>query len=79
MGNDEFHDKVVSIVAKKAGLEKNQIYVVWMVKVLGNNKALASTSVDGDGLYYEVTYNGTSDEFYLDEYNKTSNEAIKNY
>lgn len=67
------------MVAKKAGLEKNQIYVVWMVKVLGNNKALASTSVDGDGLYYEITYNGISDEFYLDEYKKVSNEAIKNY
>ena len=34
------------------------VFVVWISKVLQNNKALLSTTVDGDTRYYEITYNG---------------------
>ncbi len=51
------------------------VYVVWMCKVLQNNKALLSTSLF-DGMYYEITYNGDQDEFYLDAYKKFENRCI---
>ena len=34
----------------------DDVFVVWLCKVLGNNKALLSTYML-DGMYYEVTYN----------------------
>ena len=30
-----------------------------------------------DGMYYEVTYNGDKDEWYLDAYKKFENRCIK--
>ena len=51
------------------------VYFVWYSKILKNSKALISTSLL-DGMYYEVTYNGEKDEFYLDVYNKCENIKI---
>lgn len=53
-----------------------EIYVVWFCKVLGNWKALLSTTLP-DGMYYEVTYNGNEREAYVDAYSKTDNIVIK--
>lgn len=53
-----------------------QIFVVWQCKTLQNWKFLISTSL-GDGMYYEVTYNGDKKEFYLDAYKKVENRCIK--
>ena len=52
------------------------VFVVWISKVLQNNKALLSTTVDGDTRYYEITYNGDKDEFYFDAYDKIVNKCI---
>ena len=52
------------------------VYVVWLCKTLQNSKALLSTTLC-DGMYYEVTYNGDKDEFYLDAYKKFENRCIK--
>lgn len=52
------------------------VFVVWYCKTLQNFKALLSTTLP-DGMYYEVTYNGDSDEIYLDAYKKFENRAIK--
>ncbi|MBQ2396245.1 MAG: hypothetical protein II304_04270 [Bacteroidales bacterium] len=52
------------------------VYIVWQVKVLKNNKALASTTLS-DGMYYEITYNGEKQELYLDAYKKWENQCIK--
>lgn len=78
MGEQEFRSKAVRMVANKSNLKEEQIYVVWLTKVLQNNKAVLSTSVDGDGLYFEVTFNGDKNEFYVDTYGKLNNEAIAN-
>ena len=51
------------------------VYIVWSCKTLQNNKAMISTNLP-DGMYYEVTYNGDKDEFYLDAYKKFHNECI---
>lgn len=51
------------------------VYVVWQCKILQNWKFLISTSLI-DGMYYEVTYNGDKDEWYLDAYKKFENRCI---
>ena len=54
----------------KIGLE--DVYIVWFCKVLQNWKALAGTH-HGDGMYYEVTYDGDKDAAYVDAYKKWQN------
>lgn len=56
-------------------IEEDELYVVWLVKVLQNNKALISTS-RVDDLYFEATYNGDKEELYVDAYKKLSNTCI---
>lgn len=51
------------------------VYVVWFAFVLGNWKALLSTSLP-DGKYYEVTHNGAKQETYLDCYVKLDNVLL---
>lgn len=51
------------------------IYIVWKCKTLQNWKYLISTSML-DGMYYELTYNGDKNEWYLDVYNKLKNIVI---
>ena len=57
-------------------IKEDEIYVVWLCKILQNNKALASTTVP-DGMYYEVTYNGDKGELYLDAYKKWENVMVR--
>jgi hypothetical protein len=54
----------------------DEVYVVWWAKTLQNSKCLISTTLP-DGMYYEVTYNGDSEEVYLDVYKKFDNVCIK--
>lgn len=51
------------------------MFVVWMCKILDNNKALISTTLP-DGMYYEVTYDGVNEKYYLDAYKKFDNIQI---
>lgn len=55
----------------------DNVYIVWMCKILQNNKALVSTTLS-DGMYYEITYNGDKNETYIDCYKKWENYTIKN-
>lgn len=57
-------------------LELGDVYVVWFCKTLQNWKALVSTNVR-DGMYYEVTHNGDTDETYIDVYKKWENVVVK--
>lgn len=54
----------------------NDIYVVWLCRILQNNKALLSTN-NPDGLYFECTYNGDKNEMYFDVYKRKSNSCVK--
>lgn len=51
------------------------LYTVWKCKTLQNWKFLISTSLY-DGMYYEVTFNGDKNEWYLDAYKKFENKCI---
>ena len=63
-------------VAKYLGIDVQEVFVVWSVKVLQNNKALLSAP--GKGVpYFEVTHNGDEKEMYLDVYDKRENIVIK--
>lgn len=57
-------------------LTEEDVYIVWICKVLQNNKALVSTDVT-DGMYYEITHNGDKNETYIDAYKKWDNFVIK--
>lgn len=53
-----------------------EVYIVWKCKTLQNWKyLLASTLLDG--MYYELTYNGDKNEWYLDAYKKFENRVIR--
>ena len=53
-----------------------QVYIVWKSKVLQNWKYLISSTLF-DGMYYELTYNGYKQEWYLDAYKKFENRVVK--
>ena len=55
----------------------DDVFVVWSCKTLQNYKALLSTTVSGDGIYAEYTYNGDKQELYEDVYKKLTNACIK--
>lgn len=55
---------------------EDEVYSVWFNYTLGNWKALLSTTLP-DGMYYEVTANSVSGEFYLDAYKKFDNITYK--
>lgn len=59
------------------GVPEFEVYIVWKCKALQNWKYLLSSSLF-DGMYYELTYNGDKDEWYLDAYKKFENKVIKN-
>lgn len=53
-----------------------EVYTVWKSKILQNWKYLLSSTLN-DGMYYELTYNGDKEEWYLDAYKKFENRTIK--
>jgi hypothetical protein len=55
--------------------EDTAFYLVWFCFILGGWKALVS-STEPDGRYYEVTYNISKKETYVDTYKKTHNHMI---
>ncbi len=61
---------------KNGHITADDVFIVWMVKALQNNKALLSTTVS-DGMYYEVTWSGDKDEGYVDAYKKWKNFVIR--
>lgn len=53
-----------------------EVYTVWKCKTLQNWKYLLSSTLS-DGMYYELTFNGDKNEWYLDAYKKFENRCIK--
>ena len=56
-------------------ITEDDVFIVWMCKVLQNSKAMASTTLF-DGMYYELTFNGNKQELYVDAYKKWQNFTV---
>ena len=54
-------------------IDLSNVFVVWSCKTLQNYKCLVSTTVSGDGISAEYTYNGNKQELYEDIYRKVKN------
>lgn len=87
MQNNEFVRKAIDVVVdyhnsqadstdKNGKITAENVYIVWLVRTLQNNKALLSTNLP-DGMYYEFTWNGDREEGYLDAYKKWKNIVVK--
>lgn len=61
---------------KSDNIPNFEVYTVWKCKALQNWKFLISSTLI-DGMYYEVTFNGDKDEWYLDAYKKFENRCIR--
>ena len=72
----EYFNTQADSTDKNNKITENDVFIVWMCKTLGNNKALLSTTVP-DGMYYEFTWNGAKNEGYLDAYKKWKNVVVK--
>ena len=68
-------DYVIEHLDKTDPRPKFEIYIVWKAKILQNWKYLVSTSLN-DGMYYEMTFNGDKQEWYLDAYKKFENRVV---
>lgn len=66
-----------SLVNKFGEITSRKVFVVWQVKVIQNHKALLGVSFEGDGRYFEFTWNGDAKEGYLDVYKKQTKVLVK--
>ena len=84
MTNESFIKKAKELVEEytKAHIDKTDemptfnVFVVWSCFILGNQKALLSTTIS-DGMYYEITYNKEKNEIYFDAYKKFENKCVE--
>lgn len=65
-------DYVLKHLDKSDDIPDFQVYTVWKCRALQNWKFLLSTTLY-DGMYYELTFNGDKNEWYLDAYKKIEN------
>lgn len=61
---------------KSDNITEYGVYTVWKCKALQNWKFLISSTLL-DGMYYELTFNGDKNEWYLDAYKKFENQVIQ--
>lgn len=72
----EYWNKTKKLTEKFGRITSRQVFIVWQVKVIQNNKALLGVNVDGDGMYFEFTANGDAKKAYLDVYKKQTKVTI---
>lgn len=70
------YDYIIEHLDKSDPPPKFEVFTVWKSKVLQNWKYLLSSTLF-DGMYYELTYNGNKEEWYLDAYKKFENRVVK--
>ena len=73
----EYWNAAPSLVKKFGKITDKKVYIVWQVKAIQNSKALAGLKFDGDGYYFEFTWNGDAQEGYLDAYKKQKGIVVK--
>ena len=65
-----------TLVSKFGEVSNQAVFIVWQVKAIQNSKALLGVSADGDGMYFEFTYDGDNKTGYLDVYKKQKKVVI---
>ena len=68
-------DYILEHLDKSDQIPEFEVYIVWKCKALQNWKYLISSTLL-DGMYYELTYNGDTNKWYLDAYKKFENKVI---
>lgn len=68
-------DYVVKHLDKSDSQPLFTIFIVWKCKILQNWKYLISTSLP-NGMYYELTFDGDKNRWYLDAYKKFDNQCL---
>lgn len=68
-------DYIVKHLDKSDEMPEFEVFTVWKAKILQNWKYLLSSTLF-DGMYYELTFNGDKQEWYLDAYKKFENQVI---
>lgn len=69
-------DYITKHLDKSVQMPDFTVFTVWKCKTLQNWKYLLSSTIP-DGMYYELTYNGDKNEWYLDAYKKFENVVVK--
>lgn len=72
----DWYNTTAPTISMNAPIDLSNVFVVWSCKTLQNYKALLSTTVSGDGIYAEYTFNGDKGELYEDVYKKLTNTCI---
>lgn len=67
---ENYQSVLVSALTDKYGVNADDVIPVWFSKVVENAKGLFI--INGSDSYYEVTYHGKRNIFYIDEYSKIS-------
>ena len=68
-------DYILKHLDKSDEIPDFEVYFVWKAKVLQNWKYLISSTLI-DGMYYELTFNGDKNEWYLYAYKKFENVCL---
>lgn len=68
-------DYIKEHLDKSDKIPEFEVYTVWKCKVLQNWKYLCASTLP-DGMYYELTYDGDKNRWYLDAYKKFENKCI---
>lgn len=68
-------DYVISHLDESDLTPKFEVFIVWKAKIIQNWKYLISTTLP-DGMYYELTFDGDKNRWYLDAYKKFDKQCI---
>ena len=75
MDNEEFIKRCKVVVSMEERVKADQVFIVWYAKELKNHKAVLSSSND-NAHQYEFTFNGETQEIYVDKYKKVKNSTL---
>ena len=71
----DYQQKLIDALKKETGVPTTAIHAVWFSKVLTSSKGLFI--IDETTGYYEVTYNGHTNQIYIDQYGQVAHSVIE--
>ena len=70
---DYFNEEIADFDIPK--IQETEVYIVWFAYIVGNAKALISTTRP-DHKYYELTYHLDKNQLHVDSYLKVKHDSI---